>query len=481
MHEHPEDWFDSWPDWCPAYYPTDENGCTISYIPINDEYVEHDAVVYQLNQRYGIINHLDHSGTTSLGLCVETHTTNGLTPSDFHNLSATDKYSVFLTGGCHVCPIERDYYIGEQWINAPNGGVTFLGASIPISTDAGNQYNYEFFNSLYNSDLHAIGLVNNLTSINCNNTLCLNLLMQLLGDPELSIYTDAPITMNVTHNDTVTNGNSDFSVDVTDFPTGEKVTICLYKENEVDTSSITNTGSVIFNITPDTPGEMYLTVTCHNAEPYEPDPAIIVTQNPGVHLYKTVVNVIDENGNGFIEPGETIDLSIELCNAGAVNASDITGVLSTSDPNTVISVYTSKYPDISSGETGSSIDNYTFATTTEETFHGKAIPFELDITTAQGDFSESFFLNLKTAQPEPGNRTVLVNGEETNTFNAGDAVQLYVDLHNYGTVTASNITAVISTNLPLNIVAVDVGTQNYGDIESFAKVTNTEAFTFDVG
>lgn len=142
MHEYKDNWLSTYPSWCPAYYPTDPDGCSDSGIPINDEYVEHDAVVDQLNQRYGLVNQLDHSGPFGLGLCAVTQTTTSLRASDFQNLNETNKYSVFLSGGCEVCPIDYDSYIGEQWLTAPNGGVSFLGASADIWTKYGNQYNY---------------------------------------------------------------------------------------------------------------------------------------------------------------------------------------------------------------------------------------------------------------------------------------------------------------------------------------------------
>jgi hypothetical protein len=473
MHEYLEGWETSHPDWCPAYYrPDPPYGCSNSGIPINDEYVEHAAVVNQLNQRYGIVNHIDHSGLFGLGLCGVTSTTNGLTSSDFWDLLPTNKYSVFLSAGCHVCPIDLNFYIGEQWLSAPNGGVVFIGASHDILTQYGNKYDYQFFNCLYNYNYHNIGITNNNTSITCNNTE-LKKMMQLLGDPELSIYTDVPVTMNVTHDNTIFAGTSDFDVSVSGLPVGELAKISLYKENEIQAFNST-AGEITFNITPDTPGEMKLTVTCHNTEPYET--TINVMQNPGVHLYISNITIIDENANGFIEPGETVDLSIELRNSGATNASGINGLLIPGDVNTVVSQNTSGYPNINSGGIGSSNANYTFIAPTEGISYGKAISFELHITTsAQGNFNEPFFFNIKTSQLEIGDRTV--NGGDPYQFVSGYVGHLYVDIYNYGAVTASNLTAVLTTELP-EYVEIQTGTSVYGDIESFKKGTNSPEFKF---
>lgn len=112
MHEYKGDWFTTYPSWSPAYYPTDPNAVNPSGIPINDEYVGYNEVITQLNQRYGIINHDDHSGTTGLGLNVKTNSSS-ITGVDFRALYPSDKYPVFVSGGCHVCPIDLDYYVSE--------------------------------------------------------------------------------------------------------------------------------------------------------------------------------------------------------------------------------------------------------------------------------------------------------------------------------------------------------------------------------
>ena len=479
MFEYYEDWETKHPDWCPAYYPTYNNECTTNEVPINDDDLEHDIVINQINQRYGIINHFEHSGPLALGLCKVTNSTTGLTAYDFQNLSETNKYSVLISGGCATVPIQSIYYISEQWMNAPNGGVAFIGATVDFDAIASYSYNFNFYNNLYISNIYNIGWTNSFTANISSDPVYLYKIVNLLGDPELSIYTDVPVNINVTHNTTVTTSTSDFEVSVSGLPIGEEALVSMYKANEVQTSEYTS-DNITFNITPDTPGPMKLTITCHNAEPYET--TINVTQNIGVHLYKSDVTIIDENENGFIEPGETIGLSIELSNSGAITASDITGTLEPDDPGTAVMLQDfSEYPNIPPGEAHNSTANYIFKVISEEMTYGKAISFALNITCNQGNFIEPFFFNIKTARPEPGDRSVLVNDVETNTFNPGDACNLFIAIHNYGTIAANDLTAVLSTELNPDIVMINSGIQNYGDIESFEEITNTNPFTFNIG
>jgi hypothetical protein len=53
------------------------------------------------------------------------------------------------------------------------------------------------------------------------------------------------------------------------------------------------------------------------------------------------------NGNGVLEPGETVDLVVALQNEGGAHASDVAATISTADPYLVILTDTASYGDIS--------------------------------------------------------------------------------------------------------------------------------------
>lgn len=478
MIEYFDNWENEHPTWCPAYYPTYNEECTTNGVPIHDEDLEHNAAVDQINQRYGIINHMDHSGPASLGLNTVTGNPYHITSSDFQSLSPTNKYSIFISGGCHTTAIEQDNYIAEQWINAPNGGVAFLGATADISSNESFDYNLKLYNTIYMSNIHNLGCINNFTTSSCPSSYqdYLYKIINLLGDPELSIYTDVPVTMNVTHNTIITAGTSDFDVTVTNFPVGKLVKVCLYKENEVHAFLESSTGVFTFNITPDTPGILHLTATCQNAEPYEA--TITVIQNPGVHLYESKITIIDDNGNGHIEPGEIIELMIELSNSGAVNASNISGVLAPGNPNTVITQRTSAYADIPSEQSGSSINNYIFTACSLDIHQGEAIPFELTITSDQGSFKESFFLNVKAPQPVLAQTIFATDINNDHIIDPGDEVAVTFTIYNSGIGLAMGLTGELTS--ASSLVNILSPTQLFGDIPSFGSQANSVPFVFTV-
>lgn len=480
MLEYLDNWETTRPDWCPAYYDTDPNACTTNSVIINDENQNHTGFLNQINQGYGLINVLDHGGPYRIGLGKVTHLP-GLSMQDFQGLPDTGKYGIFLAGGCHTAAIEREGYIGERWINSLGGGVGYYGASASIFATPSYHFNKQFFNSLHSEDVFKQGWLHSYTAQNTqtstSNQNYLLKIFQLLGDPDLSIYTESPTNLTVAHVSSIANGNQDFEVNVSGFPTGNTVKVSLYKEGEVLAYTETDDFPVTFNITPDTTGDLYVTATSRNKEPYES--TVSVTQMAGTHLYKNNLSFTDENGNGIIEPGESVDITFELSNTGATGATNITAELSVTGTNTQVTQNTSGYNDISSGQTGNSLVSYTFIASEEENL--RAIPFELVITTSQGTFTEPFLIPLNRAQLEPGNRSTLVNGVETNTFAPNDMVQLYIDIRNTGQVMAEAVNAELTTALPANIASVTNATYAYGDIVPGEELTNTSAFTVEIG
>lgn len=465
------------PDWCLAYYPIDPNACTNNSVEIDNENLTHSAFITQLTNGYGFINILDHGGPHRLGIGTVTHEPR-FSIQDIQNLNDTGKYGILLGSGCHSAPLERDFYIGEQWLNNAGGGVAYFGASADVRVSTGYSFSKTFFDALFDDNQFKLGKVHGQAAMNASNPEYASKIYQVLGDPDLSIYTKEPLNMAVTHANTITNGNQDFDISVSGFPVGEEVLVSLYKEGEVLAYKTTSSFPWTFNITPDTVGDLSITATCHNREPYET--TIPVTQINGTHLYKSDFTFIDENANGIIEPEENVDISFELSNTGATGATGISAVLVTEGTNAQITQNTSTYPNIASGQTGNSNTDYSF-TASAAAPTGSAIEFKLLIHSSQGDFIEPFLFNIQGPVLDIGDRSARVNDIETNVFSANDAVELFVDIHNLGAIMASDVNAVLSTSVPSGIASITDGTYLYGDINAYSQATNTDAFDIVIG
>ncbi len=92
----------------------------------------------------------------------------------------------------------------------------------------------------------------------------------------------------------------------------------------------------------------------------------------------------DGDGDGIIECGETIELSINLQNQGIDAATGVSATLSSSDPYITFTYNTdSDYPDIPGGGSGFNSDDFEFEVAPDAP-DGHVIHFDLDVTASDG-------------------------------------------------------------------------------------------------
>jgi hypothetical protein len=89
------------------------------------------------------------------------------------------------------------------------------------------------------------------------------------------------------------------------------------------------------------------------------------------------------NGDGFVDPGEEIDINITVQNIGSEGAYNANGVLSTVTTGVNVTVATAAFPDISAGDLGTSPTPFEFDVETGVPC-GMLIGFTLDLTYEDG-------------------------------------------------------------------------------------------------
>lgn len=100
------------------------------------------------------------------------------------------------------------------------------------------------------------------------------------------------------------------------------------------------------------------------------------------------------NENGLAEPGEEIELEVEIHNSGTSDASNVVGILSTTDPDITINDNFQSWGDISVGfyEWASDFD-FTVSNTSPE----KDVIFILELTSDEGSWTENFTVHINSA------------------------------------------------------------------------------------
>lgn len=100
---------------------------------------------------------------------------------------------------------------------------------------------------------------------------------------------------------------------------------------------------------------------------------------PTVSLNISQVTVTDPGSNGVADPGETIQLQVQLTNQGTLGSTGVSAVLSTNLPGVTITQASSNYPDLAIGGNGNNTSLYVVELSSSLNC-GDAIPFTLDVT-----------------------------------------------------------------------------------------------------
>jgi hypothetical protein len=242
------------------------------------------ATINALNAGQNLVNHADHANTDVM--CTgDYHHGLGIYSSDVDALTNNDQTSIVVSLGCHPNHMDINDCIAEHFVvyNPDQGGVAFVGntrnglyySGDPYSLSAG--LDKQWWVSLFSHDMYILGQTladakHNFDHSDNYEKHC-EWEFNLLGEPEMPIWTDEPDSFAVTCPSEVPLGASSFPVHVVDSTTQAPVNqayVCLWKANEVYLTGYTNSsGDVTFSPGPSSEGILYVTVTQHNYLPFQ--------------------------------------------------------------------------------------------------------------------------------------------------------------------------------------------------------------------
>jgi Peptidase family C25/Propeptide_C25/Peptidase family C25, C terminal ig-like domain len=177
------------------------------------------------------------------------------------------------------------------------------------------------------------------------------------------------------------------------------------------------------------------------------------------------------NDDGEINAGESIAMPVTLGNNG-IDATGITGTLTTTNDHVTITVDTAEYPDIPQSGTGTSLTDYAF-TVSEEAVDGEVIPFTIAWTSATDAAGSTSFFEMVVSPSLTYNMAVVMDpmdGDGDGILDPGETAQLIVTLMNEGNGLARNVSAVMTSDQP-TYVTFDDDTAEFPDMEGGATGT----------
>ena len=273
----------------------------------------------------------------------------------------------------------------------------------------------------------------------------------LMGDPAVSIWTAFPGTLSVTHPASVSIGTNSVTVSVqqSGLPlAGARV--CLWKGTEIFAVGLTDAqGECELAVSTPTTGAIKVTVTRHNSMPYQAD---INVTTPTLFVGYQANQVDDDNSGGSqgnsdaqVSPAEAIELRVQLKNFGSQSASSVTAVLTSDDPYVTITDAAETFGTIAGGASAWSVDDFDF-TVSAAAPHGHIIRFGLDVSSGASQWHS--LIDLPIVSAELNASTVTRYNAGNGQLDPGENLELSIRLRNQGTLTATGVTGILSTENP---------------------------------
>jgi len=290
-----------------------------------------DVVAY-VNQGHHIINHFDHCSADAMGVGWLNHG-DYLTVVDVAGFSNGDRQSLVFATGCYPADFTLATCIGEAWVKNPAGGaVSFIGnTKLGWSGPSYAPDHYTvlqdrlFYEALYDQEIERLGECFTYAKNGAReahdpyhvSAYCFTQLT-LLSDPGITIWTDDPQSLFVTHPSFVGIGTpAVFSVHVDDGAPLDGATVCVWKGDEVYDVRLTVNGAAEFELLAGTPGTLFVTASKRNYRPYTGEARVGVT---GDFNGNETVDVDDWSAFGSCMSGPSVGEVGSDCGPGDFDA-----------------------------------------------------------------------------------------------------------------------------------------------------------------
>ncbi len=295
----------------------------------------------------------------------------------------------------------------------------------------------------------------------------------LMGDPAVPIFLNVPRTIQASFPQLVNRYTDNVTVQVTqDGQPHAGALVGLYKSTGVFARGYTDaSGNINLAATLSDTGWVYVTVTGTDLKTIRDSLHVI---NAAASLAQAAVTVDDNNlggtqgnGDGVLNPGEIVDLSISLINRGtSQTATGINGVLSSATTAVQVTSANSSYPNLAVGQTAAS--NSAYRITVGAVQDAEPVALFLDATSSAG--LQEIRVNLT---PVAGN--VAVTGANFLSgdlqLDPGDSGALSVVLQNTGGRAFTNASAILRSKSVQLAVMDSVG--GYGAVAIGGSAENT--------
>ncbi len=297
----------------------------------------------------------------------------------------------------------------------------------------------------------------------------------LMGDPATEIWTGVPASITVTHPASLSTGAN--AIPVTVLRSGQPVMgalVTAYQAGAVQVSAYTDgNGSVVLPIDGAAAGVLQVTVTGHNLKPYL-GAASIGTVTSSLDFAALQLDDSAGNGNGLANPGEALQLAVQLANHGSTSLPNVTATLSSPLPWVHVTAPTRSFGTVAGGGTAWSQDDFGVSLGLDAP-GGLVAPLRLVATSGAQTWTS--LVDLPVSGPRGVLNRALFAGPG-GTMDPGETGALTIELVNGGNLATAGVTATLSCNS--NWVTVTDANGAFGAIAPGGMATQGNPFAVSI-
>lgn len=373
----------------------------------------------------------------------------------------------------------------EAFLRAPNGGGIASIGTATIGTHT--RYNNCMFQGVAEGVLNSgdprvgpaltkgkLDMYSNYFDTEPNTVMVWSTWNNLMGDPATAIWTGVPSVLDVSYPASLSPGANAIPVTVTSG--GQPVAsarVALYMKDVVQVNGLTDeNGQILFPVDGMNTGQLLVTVTGTNLKPHLG--GINVGNQPVAVEFASQVITDDGSGNSFgngdgmVNPGETVDVALQLLSSGTGGANDVTIGLVSPEAHVSVLQGAASFGYLGSGATGWGDQSLTLAIDSAAPA-GRDFPVEMTITSGAETWTAVLPMTVHGAAAQVGDLTL--SGVGDSKLDPGETGSLRVGLSNIGNLATSGVTATLSSNSQWVDVLDATGT--FGAISAGGSASNT--------
>ncbi len=406
-----------------------------------------------------------------------------MTNTEVSSLANGEKFTFVTSIGCGVAMFASGESFGETWLelgtlSQPRGAAAFIGPSGNTHTAYNNNIDRGIYVGMFQEGLETPGqallrgklYMYNVFGGGDSYVSYHYKIYCVLGDPSIHIWKDVPQAVTVSYPAVIPLGNNlvQFEVNLSssEQPVANAV-VCVTGNNIFATGITDASGITHLDISGESPETLTVTVRGGNVIPYLGTMDLIQANGPWITKdYFQLNDIAGGNGNGLMDFGESILMSLAMKNVGTIQAKNVNVVLTSTDPYITLSATPYTFNLILPGQSVLATDAFSF-TVADNIPDGHEVLVNITATMLSNTWNSYITMIGHAPNLSLGNITISDQGGNNNgLLDPGETATIIIPVSNSGNSMSPDATVYLSSTssyISLNTTTDDIGSINIGE------------------